>query len=143
MQKPHTPFEQGQGAGELPWEQCSTRARKGQMGSALSAVFFCFPPIFFFWVTGELSTLRQMMKVPNEPGLSPNNGLENAFLSDQSMASNPRKGQPERFGAKTTSHDGKAGHLLTHVCHRARQEQRQVRPCKRRSSQSYVGILPP
>jgi len=28
-----------------------------------------------------------MMKVPNEPGLSPNTGLENAFLSDQSMAS--------------------------------------------------------
>ena len=28
-----------------------------------------------------------MMKVPNEPGLSPNNGLENVFLSDQSMAS--------------------------------------------------------
>ena len=44
-----------------------------------------------FWVTGELSTLRQMMKVPNEPGLSPNNGLENAFLSNKSMASNPRK----------------------------------------------------
>jgi len=41
---------------------------------------------FLLWVTGELSTLRQMMKVPNEPGLSPNNGLENAFLSDQSMA---------------------------------------------------------
>jgi len=33
------------------------------------------------------------MKVPNEPGLSPNNGLENVSLSDQSMASNPRKGQ--------------------------------------------------
>ncbi|DBA66549.1 TPA: hypothetical protein ACH3X2_002285, partial [Trebouxia sp. C0005] len=29
----------------------------------------------------ELSTLRQMMEVPNEPGLSPNNGLENALLS--------------------------------------------------------------
>ncbi len=27
------------------------------------------------------------MKVPNEPGLSPNNGLENVFLSGQSMAS--------------------------------------------------------
>ncbi len=81
---------------------------------------------FFFWVTGELSTLRQMMKVPNEPGLSPNNGLENAFLSDQSMASNPRKGQAKRPGAKTTSHDGKAGHIMTHVCHRVRQEERQV-----------------
>ncbi len=54
-----------------------------------------------------------MMKVPNEPGLSPNNGLENAFLSDQSMASNPRKGQAERFGAKTPSHDSKAGHVMT------------------------------
>ena len=59
-------------------------------------------------------------------------GLANAFLSDQPMASSPRKGQAKRFGAKTTSHDGKAGHVMTHVCHRARQEQRQVRPCKRR-----------
>jgi len=69
-----------------------------------------------------LSTFRQMMKVPTEPGLSPNNGLENAFLSDQSMASKPRKGQAKRFGAKTTSHDGKGGHLMTHVYHRARQK---------------------
>ncbi|DBA72831.1 TPA: hypothetical protein ACH3X2_010216 [Trebouxia sp. C0005] len=72
--------------------------------------------------TGELSTLRQMMEVPNEPGLSPNNGLENALLSDQSMASNPRKGQAKRSGAKTTSHDGKAGHVMTHVCHCVLQE---------------------
>ena len=50
-----------------------------------------------FSVTGELSTLRQMMKVPNEPGLSPNNGLEKAFLSNQSVASNPRKGQAKLF----------------------------------------------
>ncbi|DBA89808.1 TPA: hypothetical protein ACH3X2_004678 [Trebouxia sp. C0005] len=71
---------------------------------------------------GELSTLRQMMEVPNEPGLSPNNGLENALLSDQSMASNPRKGQAKRSGAKTTSHDGKAGHVMTHVCHCVLQE---------------------
>ncbi|DBA89966.1 TPA: hypothetical protein ACH3X2_004386 [Trebouxia sp. C0005] len=73
-------------------------------------------------VTGELSTLRQKMEVPNEPDLSPNNGLENAPLSDQSMASNPRKGQAKRIGAKTTSHDGKAGHVMTHVCHCVRQE---------------------
>ena len=72
------------------------------------------------------STLRHMMKIPNEAGLSPKNGLENAFLSGQSMASNPRKGQAKRFGAKTTSHDGKAGHVITHVCHRAKQEQRLV-----------------
>jgi len=89
---------------------------------ALQGCFF----LLLFWVTGELSILRQMMKVPNEPGLSPNNGLEHALLSDQSMASNPRKWQAKRFGAKTTSHDGKAGHVMTHVCHRARQEQRQV-----------------
>ncbi len=38
--------------------------------------------VLFVGVTGELPTLRQMMKVPNEPGLSLNNGLENAFLSD-------------------------------------------------------------
>ena len=66
-------------------------------------LFFFF---FSFWVTGELSTLRQLMKVPNEPGLSPNNGLEHVPLSDQSMASNPRKGQAKCPGAKTTSHDG-------------------------------------
>ncbi len=80
------------------------------------ATFF----FFFFWVTKEVSTLRQMMEAPNEPGLSPNNGLEHPFLSDQSMASNPRKGQAKRFGAKTTSQDGKAGHVMTHVCHLAR-----------------------
>ena len=39
-----------------------------------------------------------MMKVPNEPGLSSNNGLDNVFLSDQSMASNPRKEQAKRLG---------------------------------------------
>ena len=66
------------------------------------------------------------MKLPNKPGLSPNNALENAFLSDQSMASNPRKGRAKRFGAKTTSHDGKAGHVMTHVCHCANQEQRRT-----------------
>ena len=64
-------------------------------------------------VTGELSTLRQLMKVPNEPGLSPNNGLENVSLSDQSMASNPRKGQAKCPGAKTTSHEGRAGHVMS------------------------------
>ena len=66
------------------------------------------------------------MKVPNKSGLSPNNGLENAFLSDQSMASNPREGQAKRFGSKTTSPGGKAGHVMTHVCHRSRQGERQV-----------------
>ncbi len=78
-----------------------------------------------FWVTGELFTLRQMMKVPNEPGLSPNNGLEHAFLSDQVHGKQFPQGA-KRLGAKTTSHDGKAGHVMTHVCHRARQKQRQV-----------------
>ncbi len=73
----------------------------------------------FFGITGELPTLCQLMMVPNEPGLSPNNSLENAFLGDQSMASNPRKGQAKRFGAKTTSPDG---NVMTHVCHRARQQ---------------------
>ena len=33
----------------------------------------------FFKVT--LSTLRQLKKVPNEPGLSPNNSLEEVFKS--------------------------------------------------------------
>ncbi|DBA66550.1 TPA: hypothetical protein ACH3X2_002286 [Trebouxia sp. C0005] len=55
-----------------------------------------------------------MMEVLIEPGLSPNNGLENAPPSDQSMASNPRKRQAKRSGAKTTSHDGKAGPVMTH-----------------------------
>ncbi len=37
-------------------------------------------PLFF--VTRELSALRLMTKVPNETGLSPNNGLKNVSLSD-------------------------------------------------------------
>ncbi len=32
---------------------------------------------FLFWVTGELSTLHHLMKVPNEPGSSLHNSLEN------------------------------------------------------------------
>ena len=40
------------------------------------------------------------MKVPIEPGLNPNNGLENVPLSDQSMASSPRKGQAKCPGAR-------------------------------------------
>jgi len=66
------------------------------------------------------------MKVPNEPCLSPNNGLENVSLSDQSMASIPREGQEKGSGAKSTSPDGTAGHVMTHVCHRVRQKKRQV-----------------
>ena len=66
--------------------------------SSFQRLFFFF--FFFVWVTGELSTLCQLMKVPNEPGLSPNNGLEHVPLSDQSMASNPRKGQAKYLGAK-------------------------------------------
>jgi len=50
-------------------------------------VRFCQKPLPMLWqvillvlgggggVSGELSTLRQMLKVPNEPGLSPNKGL--------------------------------------------------------------------
>ena len=60
---------------EWTWVACAVKGLK-----------LVLPLFFFFWVTGELSTLRQMMKVPNEPGLSPNNDQENAFLSDQSMA---------------------------------------------------------
>ena len=77
--------------------------------------------LFLLWVSVELSTIRQMMKVLNEPGLSPNNSLENVFLSEQSMASNPRKGQAKCLGARTTIHDGKAGHVMTQVCHLGRQ----------------------
>ena len=77
---------------------------------------------FFPFVIGALSTLRQMRTVPNVPGLSTTNGLENALLSHQSMASNLREGQAKRIGAKTTSPDGKAGHVMTHVCHRVRQD---------------------
>ena len=71
-----------------------------------------------------MSTLRQMMEVPNEFGLRPKNGLKNVFLNDQSMAI--KQGASKHPGAKTTSHDGKAGHVMTHVCHRVRQHERQV-----------------
>ena len=63
-----------------------------------------------------------MMKIPNEHGLSPNNGLEHVFLSDQSMASNLRKGQAKCPGAMTTKHNAKAGHVMTHVRLCVRQE---------------------
>ena len=43
-------------------------------------LFLCF---FVLGVTGELSTLRQLMKVPNEPGVSPNNGLGNTGNIDK------------------------------------------------------------
>ncbi len=52
------------------------------------------PQAFFLFFTGELSTLRQMMKVPNEPGLSPNNGLENVFPSRASKMSWRQDDQP-------------------------------------------------
>jgi len=41
----------------------------------------------------------------------------NVSLSDQSMASNSREGQAKCPGAKTTSHDGRAGHVMTQMCH--------------------------
>ena len=43
------------------------------------------------------------MKVPNEPGLSPNNGLEPVFQKDQSMANNSRKGQEKAAQVHTRS----------------------------------------
>ena len=57
---------------------------------------------FFFWVTGELSTLCRMAKVPNEPCLRQNSGSATLCPSDQSMASNPN-GASKTFGAMTTS----------------------------------------
>ena len=42
------------------------------------------------------------------------------------MASNLREGQAKRTGAKTTSPDGKAGHLMKHACHRVKQEEPQM-----------------
>jgi len=35
------------------------------------------------------------------------------------MASNSRKGQAKRPGANTTSHDGRAGHVMTYVGHQS------------------------
>ena len=43
---------------------------------------------------------------------------------DMDVRSLPRQAKP--FGAKMTRNDGKAGQVMTHVFHRARQEQRQV-----------------
>ncbi len=74
-----------------------------QLSATCPVLFFCFSFPLFFWVTGELSTLRQMMKVPNEPGLSPNNGLENAFLS-----CNPKK--KKRKKSKASSGKTTIGH---------------------------------
>ena len=75
----------------LAWQEggfAGTKVLARELLSGLGSLFF----VFFCWggLHGELSTLRQTLKVPNEPGLSPSNGLENAFLSDQSVASNAR-----------------------------------------------------
>ena len=82
--------------------------------SSSSHCFFFF--FFFFGVTGELSTLCQMAKVPNEPSLRQNSGSTTMCPSDQSMASNPQTGQAKRFGAMTTSRGSKAGRVMTQVC---------------------------
>ena len=72
----------------------------------------CF---FFGGVTGELSTLCQVAKVPNEPSLRQNNGSETMCPSDQSMASVPQTGQAKRLRAMTTSRGSKAGHVMTQM----------------------------
>ncbi len=46
----------------------ATRYWSDKMRSVTEAALTCF--LLFFWVTGELSTLRQMMKVSNEPALT-------------------------------------------------------------------------
>ena len=75
-------------------------------------------PTFFYpvWITGELSTLCQVAKVPNQTNLRQNNGSETMCPSDQSMASVPQTGQAKRFGAMTTSRGSKAGHVMTQMC---------------------------
>ncbi len=73
------------------------------MYTLIPTVYRAFFPLSFL-VSGELSTLHQMMKVANEPGLSPNNGLENAFLSDQSMATIPARGKQNDFSDNTYVH---------------------------------------
>ena len=60
---------------------------------------------FFFWVTGELSTVCQLAKVPNKLSLRQNSG------SEAMCPSHPQTGQAKRFGAMTTSRGLKAGHV--------------------------------
>jgi len=59
-------------------------ATEGVYWSPLGDGLFLF---FFFFGLQVNSHHRQMMNVPNEPGLSPKNGLENAFLSSFSGVS--------------------------------------------------------
>ena len=49
------------------------------MNGLVSRYGFCFLGSGFLKVT--LTTLRHLKKVPNEPGLSPNNSLEDVFIS--------------------------------------------------------------
>lgn len=62
--------------------------------------------------TGESSTLRQLMNIPNEPDLSPNDGLGNVSLSDQSMPSKASNGQANCPDAQMSSRDGSSGHVI-------------------------------
>ena len=48
---------------------------------------------------------------PNQPNIAVK------ITSIMSMASNARKGKVKCPGAKTTSHDGRAGHVMTRMCH--------------------------
>ncbi len=51
----------------LLWHQRLWKAARVLVGSFPRKQLELFFFFFFFWVAGELSTLRQLMKVPNEP----------------------------------------------------------------------------
>ncbi len=59
-----------------------------------------------------------MMKVPNKPGLSPNNGLENVFLSDYDVRQAiPARDKKSFLTPKRPAMMAMAGYVMTHVCH--------------------------
>jgi len=89
------------------FRQLSTKknAKKGTSG------FSSFFPVGYRGIVHPPSDGEGTERTWFEPKQRP----RNAFLSDQSMASNPREGQAKHTSAKTTSPDGKDGHVMSHV----------------------------
>ena len=79
--------------------------------------------VCFSFVTGELSTLCQVAKVPNEPSCARATAKKLCVQAISSWQAFPKRGQP--LGFMTTSRGSRAGHVLTQ---RVMQEKWQVRP---------------
>ena len=117
-----------------PWMHCAilqqvccsiAGSRLPQMPWGLTSVFCFFLCFLFFNYRGivhppsdDEGTERTWL----EPGRRPRKRVPKRSVHGK----HSREGPSKCPGAKTTSPDGKAGHVMTFVCHRVRQEERHV-----------------